>query len=174
MRTSVTALAAFSVICACGFDVDKQPAKHAPTVSDVDDGAANQTTSTAATTDSVPDVRCEVEESEERLTRDEMKAIRSGDSKFNPLVAELVERMVPKEPPALPDTTTEQEIDWEQAKRMVWNGLVTTTIQGHDRSVVLITSSGRSYRTIEPRLDEIWRVAALIDPCHRYITHITE
>ena len=169
----VIGLVAGCFLSACGSDVDRQPVGNAASTR-----GANGASAAAAITDEpandVPDVRCEVEESVERLTGAELEAMRSGNSKFNPLVVELAERWPVTEPPALPDTTNAQEIDWEQAKRMVWNALVTTTIQAHDRTVVLVTSSGRSYRTVEPRLDEIWRVAALIDPCHRYMTHITE
>lgn len=172
LRYISIALVACVFLTACDSAANKQP--------DVDAAAARASDASAATTsssepaDGVPDVRCEVEESVERLTRAELEAIRSGDSKFNSLVSELANRWPPKEPPSLPDTTNATEIDWEQAKRMVWNALVTTTIQAHDRTVVLVTTSGRSYRTVEPRLDDIWRVAALMDPCHRYITHITE
>jgi hypothetical protein len=123
----------------------------------------------------VPIVRCEVDASVERLDRTELEALRKKDRAFSPLVTELLDQSgPPTAPPELPDTDKAKEIDWEQAKRMVWNAIVTTTIQGHDLSVVLVTKSGRVYRTKEPKIDEIYRVAALIDPCHRYITHITE
>jgi hypothetical protein len=125
--------------------------------------------------DAVPDVRCEVNKSVEGLTQPEKEAIRSGNRTFSPLVAELIERdRPPEKPPELPDTSRAKVIDWEQAKRMVWNGLVTTLMQSHSRSVYLITTSGRAYRTTEPAIDEIFDVAALVDPCHKYIRYIME
>jgi hypothetical protein len=125
--------------------------------------------------ETVPNVRCEIDASVDRLSRDELEALRNKNRAFSPLVSELLDqRSSPNAPPKLPDVSAAQRIDWEQARRMVWNGLVTTTLQGHDLSVVLVTTSGRVYRTTEPRIDEIYRVAALIDPCHRYIRHITE
>ena len=158
MNERVSFLAACSLLCACGSGIDRQPEQ----VETVHDAHRINTpnASTAQSAEDIPYVRCEVDESVQRLTRAELEAIRSGNWTFNSLVAELAERMPPKEPPNLPDTINEKEVDWEQAKRMVWNALVTTTIQAHDRTVILITTSGRSYRTVEPRLDDIWRVAA--------------
>jgi hypothetical protein len=65
-------------------------------------------------------------------------------------------------------------IDWAQARKLVLLGVVRTTFQSHDLTVRLLTRSGRLYVTEEPRIDEIWRVAHIVDPCDVYIQHVTE
>jgi hypothetical protein len=125
--------------------------------------------------DQIPNVRCEVDKSVEALTQPEKDALRRGDRSFSSLVAELIEKNGPPEKhPELPDTGNAKAIDWQQAKRMLWNGLITTVMQTHKRSVVLVTPSGRAYRTTEPTIDDVLRAAALVDPCHKYIRFITE
>jgi hypothetical protein len=126
--------------------------------------------------EAVPIVRCEVDKSVKSLTEAEAQAIDKGNRTFSPLVTEVIEKYGPPEepPPPLPDTSNAKVIDWEQAKRMIWNGVVNTLMQNHSRSVVLITASGRAYRTTEPVLDDIFLVARLVDPCQKYITYILE
>lgn len=65
-------------------------------------------------------------------------------------------------------------VTWDQARKLILLGAVRQTEQSHDLTVWLITGTGRIYVSREPQIDEIYRVAGIVDPCDIYIQHTTE
>ncbi len=125
--------------------------------------------------ETVPVVQCQVDRTVQGLTREEREAVAKSNVEFNPLVSEYLSRWgPPKEEPTWPDTRNSVDVDWPQAKRMVYSGLVTTAIQNHALHVWIVSVSGRSYHAIEPRVDEVFHAVAVVDPCHRYVRQISE
>jgi hypothetical protein len=108
----------------------------------------------------------------ELLTAAEWQAVleeKPGD----PIVAEQIDHEKAKraEPASVGDPIP---ISWEQVRKLVLLGVVRSTYQSHDLTVRLVNTGRRSFVTREPRIDEIQRVAAVVDPCGVYIRHVTE
>lgn len=108
------------------------------------------------------------------LTSAERDAVIRGDRGFSALVKEVLIQEAESLGEGLPRLSGANDISWEEAKRLVLRGLIKTTVQAHNLTVHLVSASGAVYRTKEPKIDEIWRVSQLVDPCRRFILHITE
>jgi hypothetical protein len=76
-----------------------------------------------------------------------------------------------EEPPNLEKAI---RVNWDQARKLILLGAVRQTEQNHNLTVWLITGTGRIYVSREPHIDEIYRVAGIVDPCGVYIQHTTE
>ncbi len=116
---------------------------------------------------------------EERFTEAEIEALRKGDSSFNALVREALaykqklHEEIDQQFRAA-DFDRAEKIDWEQAKRLILNGLVVLTVQSHKRNVLLVTRSGSVYESTETQLDEVDAIVRKVDPCGILIKSITE
>ncbi len=123
----------------------------------------------------IPRVECAVGKSVQGLTAAEQEAVSGTDKTVDPVVSEYRKRWgPPAAPPKPPRTDNALDIEWSQAKRMIYTGLVRAVIQTHARDVYLISASGKSYKTREPSLDDVFRAASVVDPCHRYVDLMTE
>jgi hypothetical protein len=107
------------------------------------------------------------------LTAAQWQSVLDGKPAGDPIVMEAIDQEKKKYDEAAP-ISNPSPIQWEQARKLVLLGVVRTTFQLHDLTVRLVTASGRWFVTREPRIDEIYRVAAVVDPCHVYIRHVTE
>jgi hypothetical protein len=118
---------------------------------------------------------CAVEKSGQNLTPAEREAAKKLDNNFDVVVAEYLIRWgPPSKPPDLPRREPATTIDWPQAKRLILNGLATTVIQGHSLDAWIVSTSGKTYKTREPALDEVVRTARVVDPCGLFIKLISE
>ena len=52
-----------------------------------------------------------------------------------------------------------QEINWAQAKEMIFSGEIVTIVQAHDRKVILQDKDGNQFIMIEPELDNVIETA---------------
>jgi hypothetical protein len=108
------------------------------------------------------------------LTKAERDAVIRRDRQFSALVKEVLIQEAESLDEDLPRLSGAKDISWEEAKRLVLLGVINTTIQAHNLTVHLVSDSGAVYRTKEPKIDEIWRISQVVDPCRRFIQHITE
>lgn len=108
------------------------------------------------------------------LTEAESDAVRRGDREFSALVGEVVAEQAESLKDNLPRLTEAKDVGWGEAKRLVLLGVIHTPLQWHDLVVHLVSDSGAVYRTKEPKIDEIRKVARVVDPCGLFIAHITE
>ena len=110
------------------------------------------------------------------LSSDQRQAVIDQDAKGDPVLAEAIALEQAKDRDLSPakGAATPTVIAWEQARRLLLLGAVRTAAQHHDLSVFMITRSGKAFTTREPRLDEIWKVVAEVDPCGVYIIRLTE
>lgn len=108
------------------------------------------------------------------LTNAEKDAVIRGDRKFSALVKEFLIQEAESLNEDLPKLSGANDISWEEAKRLVLLGVINTTMQAHNLTVHLVSDSGAVYRTKEPKIDEIWRISQVVDPCRLFIRHITE
>jgi hypothetical protein len=125
--------------------------------------------------EAIPNVECAIGKSVQGLTATEQEEIRMSNGTLDPVVSEYLLRWGPPAAPRKPPNTNNSiGIEWTQAKRMIYMGLVATVVQTHALDVWLISTSGKSYKAREPSLDEVFRSASVVDPCHRYIEFLTE
>jgi hypothetical protein len=74
----------------------------------------------------------------------------------------------------LPNFTSPTPLDWLSARILIGLGYATQVMQSHDRTVLLLSKSGMSFRTKEPHLDDVIHVVLQIDPCHVFVRVLTE
>lgn len=67
-----------------------------------------------------------------------------------------------------------EEVTWFEAEELMRSGNVVSAIQTHDRSVLLWRADGIRHHTVEPRLDDILKLAREIDPSGQKIGIGTE
>ena len=65
-------------------------------------------------------------------------------------------------------------IEWEDARRMILSGYVVAIEQDHHGGILMTTDRGNVFKTIEREIDNVFVVASVVDPCHRFIKIITE
>jgi hypothetical protein len=71
----------------------------------------------------------------------------------------------PKEP---------EKVTWKYAVSLVRSGQVFHVSQAHSKKVWLRTYDYKYYVTIEPKINEIFRIVRLVDPKMKYINCETE
>jgi hypothetical protein len=71
-------------------------------------------------------------------------------------------------------TSEVTEIEWEDAKRMILEGRVVQVFQAHSKYVRLLGTDGRTYRSTEPRLDDVLHLTKEVDPKSVFIVYSTE
>ena len=57
---------------------------------------------------------------------------------------------------------------------MILRGYVRTIVQSHDLTLQLTTDRGSIYVAKERTIDEFLVAASIVDPCHLFITILTE
>ena len=67
-----------------------------------------------------------------------------------------------------------ETIVWDEAKQLILKGRVFTGMQTHSNHVSLVTLSGEQYNTKQPRIDEVFRIARIVDPKGVFVTIGTE
>ncbi len=66
------------------------------------------------------------------------------------------------------------EVSWEQAIELLYSGKVATVVQAHSLDITIIMDDGSMIHTVEPSIDEIFRVIEQCgEPC-RDIAQATE
>ena len=109
------------------------------------------------------------------FTEEEHAAWMENDRRCNSVGKERVFTDIEENPDDwFPDSQSAEEVPWQDAKRLVWMGAVTTIQQLHNRRVYLLTRSGNSYFTEQPKLDDIFAVVRRVDPCGQFVRQITE
>ncbi len=66
------------------------------------------------------------------------------------------------------------QVEWVTVKRLILLGAVVEISQTHHRDLVVVTRTGRVLSTIEPELDDAFKVARVVDPCAVFIHMMTE
>lgn len=106
---------------------------------------------------------------EHLLTPDQRKAAFDGQQNGDPVVDELAPRIKSMmHPSATP--IGEKSITWEQSRALILLGLIRSTFEFGDGSVVLVALSGSSYRTKPPSTRALWAVLDSVDPCLLFIS----
>jgi hypothetical protein len=108
------------------------------------------------------------------FSSDEMKAILDGKPHGDPILEEAAaveaqNRIIPTRA-----TSNSKVLTWTQARKMILAGVVTQIVQSHNKRVELTGRSGKIYVTHEPKLDAVFEIAAVVDPCRVYIRWLTE
>jgi len=67
-----------------------------------------------------------------------------------------------------------QILTWGQARTIILLGAARLLVQSHNLTVQILARSGKSYKTHEPRIDDVWKIAAIVDPCGIYIRRVTQ
>lgn len=119
---------------------------------------------------------CQLDSNPEQIwpTLREQSALASA-SASNGAVAEYVAHQHREVAPSRP-TAAERasRVEWEDARRMILRGYVVAIEQDHQGGILLTTDRGNVFKTIEPKIDNVFVVASVVDPCHRFIKIITE
>lgn len=110
----------------------------------------------------------------EILSPDQWKSVLSEKADGDPVLSEAIEHERARNQDDPSPKGIPMLISWTQARTLVLLGTVRTTHQMHDLKVVLVTISGRRFVTAEPKIDEIDKVVAVVDPCHAYVRQLTE
>jgi hypothetical protein len=105
---------------------------------------------------------------------DELKAVLDGKPHGDPVLEEAVAIEAAARSGPIRATPSSKQLTWAQARKMVLVGAVTQIVQSHSKRVELTGRSGTIYVTREPELDAVFKIAAVVDPCHVYIRWITE
>lgn len=66
------------------------------------------------------------------------------------------------------------EVAWSQAQQLIVLGAIKIVAQHHDRTVVLVSTTGNRYLSREPAMGDAWRAANEVDPCGIFIRRIAE
>lgn len=66
------------------------------------------------------------------------------------------------------------DLEWEAAERLIRAGKIGSIKQTHSLRVYLVTWSGESYVTREPKIDQVWHLVKEIDPSGVFINFGTE
>lgn len=123
----------------------------------------------AGTTAPLRQQACQIDSASEQLWPNADR-----DAKSAPLVAESLAHEQRQELQVRSKDAVATRIGWAEAKQMILRGHVTVIEQSHNREVLLRTERGTVYATIEPKIDEVFIVASFVDPCNRFIRHVTE
>jgi hypothetical protein len=68
--------------------------------------------------------------------------------------------------PVLPELKDGAEVQWSQAEKIVFSGQVVSIGQTHDLNVTITLEDGRTFKTVEPEIDDILKlVQACGDLC---------
>jgi hypothetical protein len=70
--------------------------------------------------------------------------------------------------------TIHKKIDWQEAKELILKGEIISAMQTHSLHVNLIGHDGKTYSTIEPRIDAVLHVIKEVDPKMVFISYATE
>jgi len=57
--------------------------------------------------------------------------------------------------PVLPDLKDGASVDWSQVKAIIFSGQVAQVGQTHDLNVTIILKDGRTFKTVEPAIDDV-------------------
>jgi hypothetical protein len=125
--------------------------------------------------EAIPASHCEIEDAAQGLTDSERRAVGKSNVPFDAVTFEYTLKWgSPNRPPALPRIDKAAGIDWQQAKRMIYEGLVTTIVQTSALEIFVIGTSGKAYKAHEPAIDAALHAAKVVDPCGKFISFITE
>ena len=108
------------------------------------------------------------------LTHEQWRAVRNETSGGDPVLDEAI--AVEKARYAEDSSNKPQPVavDWAEAKKIVLLGAVRQTFEHLDRTVTLLTWSGRLYTSREPRQGDLGRLTTVVDPCGVYILRTLE
>jgi hypothetical protein len=103
----------------------------------------------------------------ERFTEGEVEAIKRGDASYNALVKEVLD-LHKREAERLrtqkwPRADNRKTIDWQQAKRLIRNGLIVEVLAGD--TVSLLAKSGIWYETKPTDEESVATIVRQVDPC---------
>ncbi len=96
---------------------------------------------------------------------------RAGSGAVAEYVAHRRREVAPSQPRPVARATY---VEWEDAKRMILRGYVVAIEQNHRGEILLTTDRAKFFKTSEPQIDNVFVVASVVDPCHRFIKLITE
>jgi hypothetical protein len=108
------------------------------------------------------------------FSEDEWKAILDGKTHGDPVLEEVAALEATNGAAPVRATATSKQLSWAQARKMVLAGVVNDIHQSHNLRVELVTRSGSIYVTREPKIDAVFEIAHVVDPCHVFIRMITE
>jgi hypothetical protein len=108
------------------------------------------------------------------LTHEQWRAVLAETPNGDPVLEEAVALEKAKYKEERPDVGQPIRVEWLQARKLILLGAVKTAVQYHDLSVWLLTATGKAYLTREPKIDEVFQVTSVVDPCGIYIQHVTE
>jgi hypothetical protein len=102
------------------------------------------------------------------LSEEERKAVVSETPGKSPVVAEAIARIKPPSPQNWSGKAT-RSISWTDARKIILMGAAETISVGLDRTVIIISRSGKRYKTMEPSSGNVVSLVAIVDPCHVFL-----
>jgi hypothetical protein len=106
---------------------------------------------------------------EQLLSSDQGKAALEGERSGDPLVDEAALRLKTLKTPSVGTPTGTTSLTWRQARTLILPGLVRSTFEFGDGSVVLVALSGADYRTKPPSKAALNATLDSVDPCFLFI-----
>jgi hypothetical protein len=112
------------------------------------------------------------------LSPEQWQAVLGGRAGGDPVLEEaaalerIPEEHQPPEEELLLALPKPRSLTWAQARTIILLGAARQIIQSHNLTVQLFTRSGKTYKTREPRINEVWKIAAVVDPCGLYIRRV--
>ena len=102
------------------------------------------------------------------LSEEERKAVVSETPGNSPVVAEAIARTKPPSTKNWGGKTT-RSISWADARKIILMGAAETISVGLDRTIIIISRSGKRYKTMEPSSGKVVSLVAIVDPCHVFL-----
>lgn len=107
---------------------------------------------------------------ERLLGPDQGKAALEGERRDDPVVEEAALHLKALRAPMAETPKGSESLTWAQARSLILLGVVHSTIEFADGSVVLVALSGSDYRTNPPSKAALHGTLDSVDPCFLFIT----
>lgn len=106
---------------------------------------------------------------EHLLSSDQRKAALQGKRTGDPVVEEATLRLRILRTPSAETPKGTKSLNWEQARTLILLGVISSTFEFGDGSVVLVALSGSDYRTTPPSNKALHVTLDSVDPCLLFI-----